>query len=113
MPPVNAEENDTTEEYITAEPSREIPVSDGTKEETPQEEPTITYASAINNSVDPTPLSEEPVVEPEKQTYASIVCYSSTSNVSLRTVSCEANFPCLSFELRDNLGILPDLVHHL
>ncbi|WOL09942.1 G3BP-like protein isoform X2 [Canna indica] len=72
--PVDTEENNTGDIFVTSEPPQEVPVSDERRVESPPEQPTVTYPSAANNLGDPSPApAEEPGVEPEKQTYASIL----------------------------------------
>lgn len=84
---VDAEENDSGDNNTIDEVPQEFPICDEREDETPPEEPTMTHPNAINNLGDlsPTP-AEEPVAEAGRQTYASIVCY--TSAFQYLVVSC-------------------------
>ncbi|KAJ8511873.1 hypothetical protein OPV22_002307 [Ensete ventricosum] len=74
VPPVDAEENDSGDSNTIDEVPQEFPVCDAREDETLPEETTMTHPNAINNLKDlsPTP-AEEPVAEPGRQTYASIL----------------------------------------
>lgn len=72
--PVPAEEDDTVDKYSIPEPQQQVMESDEEIDKTPVEEPTASYPDATNNKRDSPPApAEEPVVEPPKKTYASIV----------------------------------------
>ncbi|KAG6468769.1 hypothetical protein ZIOFF_073462 [Zingiber officinale] len=73
---VQAEENNTVENYSNPEAPQQLPVLDERLGESFAEE-TMPYPIALETTRDP-PLAtaEEPVGEPTKRTYASIVCKS-------------------------------------
>ncbi|KAG1354028.1 putative G3BP-like protein [Cocos nucifera] len=72
--PVPAEEDDTVDKYSIPEPQHQVLESDEEIDKTPAEEPTASYPDAMNNMRDPpSALVEEPVDEPPKKTYASIL----------------------------------------
>ncbi|KAG6468776.1 hypothetical protein ZIOFF_073469 [Zingiber officinale] len=75
----NAEENNTVENYSNPEAPQQLPVLDERLGESFAEE-TMPYPIALETTRDP-PLAtaEEPVGEPTKRTYASIVCKSQSS----------------------------------
>lgn len=72
-PPVHVETNDTVEKYSSPEAPQQLPYSDDRLDE-PVAEDITSFPSALETTRDPAPpVPEEPVVEPAKQTYASIV----------------------------------------
>ncbi|KAK1284219.1 hypothetical protein QJS10_CPB21g00170 [Acorus calamus] len=68
------EENDIVDKYSIPEPQQQVPEEDNRVEETPAEEPVSSFPAVTNTLQDlpPAPV-EEPVVEPTKHTYASIL----------------------------------------
>lgn len=76
---IHAEENETVEKYIIPEPQQQVLEPDERMDETSTEEPTVSYPNVMTTMRDPPPApAEEPVGEPPKQTYASIVCLCTT-----------------------------------
>nr|XP_010920289.1 putative G3BP-like protein [Elaeis guineensis] len=72
--PDPAEEDDTVDKYSIPEPQQQALECDEEIDKTPAEEPTASYPDAMNNMRDPSPApAEEPVGEPPKKTYASIL----------------------------------------
>ncbi|RZR94232.1 hypothetical protein BHM03_00022894 [Ensete ventricosum] len=74
----SVEENDTVEKYSIPEALQQLPESDERVDESPVED-AASYPSALDTARDP-PLAtpEEPVEEPTRQTYASIVALESS-----------------------------------
>lgn len=74
LSPVQAEENDIIENYSNPEAPPQLPVLDENLGESLAEE-TVPYRIALETTRDPPPATaEEPVGEPTRHTYASIVC---------------------------------------
>ncbi|XP_008785151.2 nuclear transport factor 2-like isoform X1 [Phoenix dactylifera] len=71
---VHEEENDIVEKYSIPEPQQQVLESDERIDETSAEEPTVSYPNVMTTMREPPPApAEEPVGEPPKQTYASIL----------------------------------------
>lgn len=68
------EENDMVDKYSIPEAAPQVSEADNIVEEAPAEESSVSYPPVTNNVQDPQPFPvEEPVAEPQKHTYASIV----------------------------------------
>ncbi|WOK98965.1 G3BP-like protein [Canna indica] len=73
VPPVHVEENDAGENYSFSEVPQQLPQPDERVDEPPAED-TTSYPSTVEVTREPPPTTiEEPVGEPTKQTYASIL----------------------------------------
>ncbi|THU44827.1 hypothetical protein C4D60_Mb02t11460 [Musa balbisiana] len=82
-PPVHVEENDIVEKYSIPEAPRQLPQPDERIDESPAED-TASYPSGLDTTREPPPATpEEPVGEPTRQTYASILRAKSQSGQSI------------------------------
>ncbi|CAL9201537.1 unnamed protein product [Musa hybrid cultivar] len=83
VPPVHVEENDIVEKYSIPEAPQQLPQPDERIDESPAED-TASYPSGLDTMREPPPATpEEPVGEPTRQTYASILRAKSQSGQSI------------------------------
>ncbi|KAJ8465382.1 hypothetical protein OPV22_027934 [Ensete ventricosum] len=83
VPPVHVEENDMVEKYSIPEVPQQLPQPDERIDDSPADD-TASYPSGLDTTREPPPATpEEPVGEPTRQTYASILRAKSQSGQSI------------------------------
>ncbi|KAG6533426.1 hypothetical protein ZIOFF_007294 [Zingiber officinale] len=107
LPPVHGEENDIVENYSNFE-TAQLSVSDERLDESPAEE-TASYSIAMETTRDPLPATpEEPIGEPTKHTYASILRAKGQSGPSLHSASVVKTEHAHPFSQQSHSVVVPE-----
>ncbi|XP_074583134.1 nuclear transport factor 2-like isoform X2 [Curcuma longa] len=107
LPSVHVEENDTVENYSNFE-APQLSVSDERLDESPAEE-TASFPIALETTRDPPPATpEEPVGEPTKHTYASILRSKGQSGPSMHSASVVKTEQAHAFSQQSHPVVVPE-----